>query len=741
VGTHTASESPKEARKLPKITLATQVLLALALGVVAGVFFGELAASIKAVGIAFIRLLQITVIPYIFVALITGLGRLSYDEVKALAVQGGSVLLVLWAIGIVLVLLMPLSFPDWPSSSFFQRSSIEPAVPPDFLQLYIPSNPFFSLANAVVPAVVVFSIMIGLALTGVQNKAAIIEPLLALGETLSKVTGFVTKLAPIGVFALIANAAGTMSFEDLTRLQVYVLVLVLITLVLGFWLLPGLVASVTPLRHGDIVRRLRTPLVTAFATGSSLVVLPMLAEISKELVAEARRHTAVVEDEQDAQSSVDVLIPTFYSFPTVGSVLSLGFVLFAGWYIGLSVSAEAYPLVIFAGIASLFGGTVLAIPFALELAELPRDLFQVFLSIDVIASRLATYLSAMHYATIALIGTFALQGMLRIRFWPLMRVAAIGVLLLAAVLIGVRAFYSHVLVVPYTKDQALKGLQLLRRPQQAVVHAAPPALAPDVAGPRSLSEIRGNGVMRVCYVLGNYPVSFLNTDGDLVGFDIEMAHRFAERLHLRLEFVPLERLSSAPERLDSGYCDVLFNSLIMDLTRVGQVSHTDPFDTATAAFIVRDHQRDAFATWDAIRRKDEITIKTSAFQAFAGDISASLPRAEFIRLSSLEEQTEFFKTGGEGADAFLDTAEEGSAWTVLYPIFTVVVPRPVMQLPVVYVVARDNPTLLRAVNEWLLIEQRTGTIDRLYDYWIQGKIQQVQPPRWSVIRDVLGWVD
>ena len=60
-----------------------------------------------------------------------------------------------------------------------------------------------------------------------------------------------------------------------------------------------------------------------------------------------------------------------------------------------------------AGFASLFGGTALAIPFTLGLAELPRDLFRLFLSADVIVSRFGTYVSVMHYATIALIGTFA----------------------------------------------------------------------------------------------------------------------------------------------------------------------------------------------------------------------------------------------------------------------------------------------------------------------------------------------
>ena len=71
---------------------------------------------------------------------------------------------------------------------------------------------------------------------------------------------------------------------------------------------------------------------------------------------------------------------------------------------------------------------------------------------------------------------------------------------------------------------------------------------------------------------------------------------------------------------------------------------------------------------------------------------------------------------------------------------TVAVPRPVVQLPVVYGVAPDNPSLLRAMNEWLLIEKATGGIAEIHDYWVQGKTDLVKPPRWSVIRDVLGWV-
>ena len=59
------------------------------------------------------------------VALVTGLGRLNFDEVKTLALKAGGILLILWVIAITLVVLLPLSFPQWESAAFFSASSIE----------------------------------------------------------------------------------------------------------------------------------------------------------------------------------------------------------------------------------------------------------------------------------------------------------------------------------------------------------------------------------------------------------------------------------------------------------------------------------------------------------------------------------------------------------------------------------------------------------------------------------------
>jgi len=413
-------------------------------------------------------------------------------------------------------------------------------------------------------------------------------------------------------------------------------------------------------------------------------------------------------------------------------------VLFAGWYVGSPVANAVYPALFSGGLASLFGGTTLAIPFALGLADLPGDLFRVFLSTDVIVSRFTTFVSVMHYATIALIGTFAVNELARIRRTQLIRVVLGSILLIAIGLLGARAFYTHVVVVPYTLNEYLKSMHRLREPQPFVVHKEAPTPPQEMSGPRSLAQIGASGVLRVGYLAGNYPLMFFNADGELVGFDSEMAHRFAERLDVTLEFVPL-RLQS--DDLAIGYCDVVFNSVAIDPMRADFAVHTDPFDVFTLAFVVPNRRQDDFATWEGISAQGEITIALPLFQQLQGEVARRLPQVDTVRFSTLEEQRRYFESGGDGAAALLDAAEEGAAWTVLYPQFAVVVPRPVVQIPVAYLVAPENPSLLRAVNEWLHLERAAGSIDEIHDYWIQGDTDRVRPPRWSVIRDVLGWID
>lgn len=725
------------------MSLPAQIMIAFMLGIACGVFFGELASWLEVIGDVFIKLLQITVIPYISLSLITGIGGLRYNQVKAHAKRGGSIWLLISAITLIVVMLIPISFPAWPSASFFSTQQLEDSPSVDFLHLFIPANPVYAYANALVPAIVVFSILVGIALIGMPNREALIEPLKVLHEAMIKITSMIAKLSPIGVFALIASAAGTSAMEELTRLQVYVIVYILIALTLSLILLPGIIMVFTQFGYSEIVKALRAPLITAFATGSALVVLPMLIEQCKRLMANNMRLSI---NQEEADASVEVLIPGFFTFPSPMGLFSLSFVLYAGWYIGSNVPVTAFPLLIMAGVPSLFGGPMLTIPFLLDQLRLPSDLFQVFVSINVILSRFGTLLAVMHFAAIGLIGTMALAGHTRMRWRRLVKVALVSSLLITPVLLGVRAFYSYVVVVPYTKDDMLKHLDFLDRPQPARVYTEVPERLERAGGkPVSLQQIEERGFLRVCYQPDEYPSAFSNTTEppQLVGFDIEMAHRFAERLQLPLEFLPAKTEDIAEDLLNRGICDIYTRTLPVELPRSRRFELSAPIFKSSLGLIVKDHQRDDFQSWENIRKLgDSLRIGVEDTPGSIARLRNFTANDNIVPIKSMEQQLKLLASGAESIDAIADMAEEGAALTILYPGFDLVVPRPAAFFPVAYALARGNTDLVKAFNAWLLAKQSDGTVEKLYRHWMLGGAAEAEEAtRWSVIRNVLGWVD
>jgi Na+/H+-dicarboxylate symporter len=151
------------------MSFSKKILLGLIFGVAVGLFFGERIAFLGIVADGYVKFLQVTVLPYIMVSLIAGLGSLSSKEARILGMKVGVVVVLLWLVGLALAFLFPLAFPELKAATFFSTTIIQKPEPFDFLALYIPANPFHSLANNVVPAVVLFSMIMGIALIGIPE--------------------------------------------------------------------------------------------------------------------------------------------------------------------------------------------------------------------------------------------------------------------------------------------------------------------------------------------------------------------------------------------------------------------------------------------------------------------------------------------------------------------------------------------------------------------------------------------
>jgi len=64
-----------------------------------------------------------------------------------------------------------------------------------------------------------------------------------------------------------------------------------------------------------------------------------------------------------------------------------------------------------------------------------------------------------------------------------------------------------------------------------------------------------------------------------------------------------------------------------------------------------------------------------------------------------------------------------------------------VRVPIAYAVARDAPAWRDVLDTWLVLKDRDETIARLFEYWVQGSDEAIAGPRWSVVRNVLGWVE
>lgn len=723
---------PEEKKKKFRPSLATSILIGLVLGILCGVFFGEYCSFLEIFGDGFIKLLQMTILPYIVVSLILGIGRMTFKEAKLLAAKAGILMLIFWGISFFMVLVMPLSFPEWETAAFFSTSLVEVPQKVDFLQIYIPANPFYALANNLVPAVVLFSILFGVVLMGIKEKDPLIHALDVAAEALIKVTNLIVKLTPYGVFAISAAAAGTMTVEEFGRLQVYFITFNLAALFLTFWVLPMLLTAVTPFKYKDVVGMSKDAMATAFTTGNLFVVLTVLTENCKTLF----KKYDLAEERTD--SYVDVIIPVSFNFPTTGKLLMLLFILFAAWFSGSSLSMKQYPTFIFSGLLSFFGGVDVAMPFMLDLLRLPADLYQLYVVTGILNGRFATLLAAMNLLVFTILATCALSGSLSINKKRVMNYVITTLVLTVAVVGGSRLYFSHFVKNEYTEDEALVKMHLLTRPVEAEVYTELPARPPyHDPNTSSLDRILARGTLRVGYTKDRLPYVFVNKKGQLVGFDIEMAHDLARELGVSLEFFLLER-GKVEEQLNAGYCDIVMAGLRITPQKALKVTFSQPYLDETIAFVVKDHLRESFSNRQDLLKQESLRIGLIKDPYILDLVRSYLPQAKLVQLQSPRD---FFRKKKGDLDALLFTAEAGSAWTLLYPEYTVVVPQPdTISIPLAYAIPRGDRQFSDFLNSWLALKKTDGTIEKLFNHWILGEGAKETKPRWSVIRNVLHWV-
>jgi Na+/H+-dicarboxylate symporter len=711
-------------------------MIGLAVGIFAGIFFGEPAAVMQPVADAYIRLMQMTVLPYLISSLVIAIGQLGSEEAKRLATKGAILLLIVWALTALVIVIFPMTFPEYTSASFYSNALVEPRQPFSFTDIYFTANLFDSLSRNIVPAVVLFSCLVGIGLIGLDGKERLLAPLRVGNEAIVRMTKFIIDLTPYGVFAIGCVTAGTMDPETLTRLEVYFIAFSVASLLLAFWVLPLLVTAVTPFSYREVAGIARDALLTAFVANSAFIVLPILVARSKELL---ERHGLL---DENTDSAAEVLIPVMFNFPNAGKLLTLLFLPFAAWLSGAVMTGSDYPVLLGAGIPSYFAKAQIALPFLLDLFSLPHDLFQLYIPTTIITGKFDSLVTAMNLLVFAFLGAGAMGGFLTFQPKRLLRagVGIAGGMVLAV--IALRMLFAVTIDTHYDLDERVRQMHKLDRSSEIIVHRerldVDPTQSLDDLKP--LERIQRRGTLRIGYDPVNLPMSFFNSDDELVGFDVVIAEQLASALKLKAEFIPIG-WSDVPRMLDDGEIDVMpgmwyrpywFSYLLL----------SDPYFFNTIGLAVKDERRHDFDTLEKISRLTNLKI---AVPLDTSQIEYSMKQyfnSENVEFVTVHFWQPFFEGKHPEIDAFLMPAEHASGWTILHPEYTVVVPQPnPVILPVAFGVARENGELATLINEWVVYASNAGIVRRAHEYWIAGQGAKTSQPRWSIIRDVLGWVE
>jgi Na+/H+-dicarboxylate symporter len=285
------------------LSLNQQILVGALLGVIVGGLMtqigdsspvhGWVLYSSEIVGNLFIDMLKMVLIPLVFSTIVVGIANLqAHSQINKVWTTTLAFFVSSMAIAMILALAaMNIFRPgEGMNLSMFQGAmenfQHKQLAPSDFLIQFMHGlfqNPFSALAKGDVLAVVIFALMLGIALVvGGERYRNILNLFQEFLDLMMRIIGWVMRIAPIGIFALLIKLVATQNLELLTTLAKFIVLVISLIVIHGVIVLPGMLYFFTKQKPLWFFRGAREALVTAFATSSSSATLPVTLRCVEE---------------------------------------------------------------------------------------------------------------------------------------------------------------------------------------------------------------------------------------------------------------------------------------------------------------------------------------------------------------------------------------------------------------------------------------------------------------------------
>lgn len=277
--------SQMENKKRFSISLTTQILIATAGGIVFGALVGEWASNLKFIGDIFIRLIQMSVVLLVMSAVASAVGGGDGQDVGKMGFHTFKWIIIFTVIsaglGVALsMLLQPGIGVEIASAADVANSSVETGFIQDTILGFVPTNIINSMAEGSMVPCIVFSLFFGVAMGAYAKESGnrnVIEWVQGINGVITNIIKIVMNVAPIGIFCLLANVAGTTGFKVIIPMLKFLLVL-LIGDAIQFLLFGPFTAAVTKVNLFKMPKKFAKMSMMAVTTTSGAICLPTKME-------------------------------------------------------------------------------------------------------------------------------------------------------------------------------------------------------------------------------------------------------------------------------------------------------------------------------------------------------------------------------------------------------------------------------------------------------------------------------
>ena len=394
--------------------LSTRILLALGLGLLTGLLINAFLSEIAwvqgwvvnglfyVVGEMFVSLLNMLIVPIVFVSLISGVASLA-DPASLGRVSSKAIGLYLITTGIAIgfALLAGQVFQTGVGASPVGVDAPDISDAPPFTQVLIdlvPSNPVNAMAEGNMLPIIIFSILLGLAMSFAGDAGKRVgEFFKDAMDVVMKLVGIVMLVAPYGVFALIAGMAATTGWGTFLGVIKYVLLVLGMLIFHAAVVYPTLLKTFTGLSPLTFYRQFRDVMTFAFSTASSGATIPVTLRAVQERLGASNRISSFT-------------IPLGATINMDGTAIMQGIAVgFIAQYYGVDLSLTQYLMVIFMvvmasiGAAGVPGVGLILLAGVLNQVGLPAEGIALILGVDRLLDMTRTAVNVTGDATVTCI--------------------------------------------------------------------------------------------------------------------------------------------------------------------------------------------------------------------------------------------------------------------------------------------------------------------------------------------------